>query len=247
MNFKILASLARSGALALCLAAGCLIPGASQAGVAAAEIEQMIEQRLQNYQYIAPVLAENPDVRAKMLSAGRAAYERGGRAALNQVIDVEAMELAARESLMRLPSTSDAAAKEYMESFLVVLRNAENQPKYLCYALLSNATERHDAAVTRSTAAEQARFIAAMGNVITASRNNPQPVAKLTDHQAVLNQVVANLTAALGEGNVVLPGPEVQGEDQRKACRATIVLYEQILALPHGQSGPLLRALFGDA
>ncbi len=181
-----------------------------------------------------------------MQAEGRDAFERDGKAALNEVIDVQAMELAAQESLVRLPSTSDAAAKEYMESFLVILRNAENHPKFLCYALLSNATERHDAAVARSTAADQARFIAAMGNVITASRNNPQPVARLTDHQEILNQVVVNLTTVRGDGNVVLPGPQVQGEDQRKACRTTIVLYEQVLALPHGQSGPLLRALFSD-
>lgn len=247
MNFKTFASLVQTGLLALCLAAGCLIPGASRAAPAAAEIERMIDQRLQSYQYITPVLAENPDIRAKILSAARVAYDRGGRSALDEAVDVQAMELAAQESLVRLPSTSDAAAKEYMESFLVILRNAENHPKYLCYALLSGATERHDAAVDRSTAAEVARFITAMGNVITASRNNPQPVVKLMDHQALLNQVVASLTAEVGEGNMVLPGPEVQGEDQRKACRATVVLYERILALPNGQSGPLLRALFGDS
>ncbi len=244
MIFKTLASLTRPGVLALVLLTGGLMPAASQAGVSRAEIEQMIEQRLASYQYITPVLAENPGVKARMLSEGLAAYERGGRTALDEVIDVQAMELAANESLARLPSTSDDAAKEYMESFLVILKNAENQPNYLCYALLSNATERQDAAVARSTAAEQARFITAMGNVITASRNNPQPVANLSDHQAVLNQVLANLTAAVGEENVTLPGPEVQGEGQRKACRTTIVLYEQVLALPHGQSGPLLRALF---
>ena len=69
MNLETFASLIRPGVLALAVV--CLLPSPSRADATPAEIERMIEQRLQNYQYITPALAENPELKVEMVAEAR--------------------------------------------------------------------------------------------------------------------------------------------------------------------------------
>lgn len=180
-----------------------------------------------------------PAMFAQMMEDSREKVTSGAPALELRALNQKAI---ANLVVKRVPTASNTSAVAYMQANMNELKELHNKPGNLCFQVLfatgTVLLEQHV-----SPAAMQAD-LAALVDVLRAAKLEPQKIPTEADFVEALGpDGLTGIDQNFAEELTKLTQPKHTLREQRRACEATLALYDVLFSLPQPRSGIAIRYL----
>jgi len=186
------------------------------------------------------LLQDEPDAVREIAARVQAAARSGeGYPRLRARAEAMVGQLGAGALARNAGRASDASMISFQQTVGRVLDRLHDQSTDECYFFLFPMASGAQPVVLDQPTAQA--LMAANAEVLRTAREQPQPPPTQVEVAPLLRQVVTTLRGSHGDEANVLFNIQAPGVDHRTACEMTIAFYREILELPAGNAGRVLR------
>lgn len=186
------------------------------------------------------LMQHHPEAREKLQRAARKIAAGDQEAVAGQV---ELVGIMTHYLTLYFSRTSDDAAKQFVWAATGLFQHMMGHDPQLCIETLAGRGNT-PGVVGRISPAVLARLADAAGAVIADALAHPQPVPDSATIQRQRQVVVERMTS---DGNPLMTNPEQLMRDGKRACFATMAIYDAISkTVPEDEIGEFLRGTFPE-